>query len=348
MKKSVLFFIGLLLLLSGCHWAGAQTVTPLRSLLAPLPLIAYPVRTTLMNIENDVPNGTVTIALPPPTADAFLGWDYTTDPVHPVPVYYAMGNCFTRTAATNNASGTINISSACAGTQGPAGPQGPQGPAGTNATQVNSDWAASSGVAAILNKPTIPAAQVQSDWQAVSGLGVILNKPTIPAAQVNSDWSASSGVTAILNKPTIPAAQVQSDWNASSGLGVILNKPTIPTATPFNFGVPTTRTIAVSTVYQATDTTKADILTLSPSCQNVTSVVASSACTLQVRQASAAGLTCSTGTVTQTWTSLVNLGLVFTQTSGSPLDVKLPIGGYFILCPTAGTFTISAVEQSAG
>lgn len=71
------------------------------------------------------------------------------------------------------------------------------------AAQVNSDWNASSGVAAILNKPTIPAAQVNSDWNAVSGVAQILNKPTIPAAQVNSDWNASSGVAAILNKPSI-------------------------------------------------------------------------------------------------------------------------------------------------
>ena len=74
----------------------------------------------------------------------------------------------------------------------------------------------------------IPAAQVNSDWNATSGVAEILNKPTIPAAQVNSDWNASSGVAAILNKPTIPAAQVNSDWNASSGVAEILNKPSIP------------------------------------------------------------------------------------------------------------------------
>jgi hypothetical protein len=124
-----------------------------------------------------------------------------------------------------------------------------------------------------------------------------------------------------------------------------------PAGTPaptFNFGAPAAKTVAVSTVYQAADITKAAIVTISPSCQNATSVLASSACTVQVRQSSAVGLTCSTGTVSQTWTSTVQLGLVFTQTSGSPFDVKLPIGGYFILCANAGAFTVSAVEQSAG
>ena len=96
------------------------------------------------------------------------------------------------------------------------------------AAQVNADWNATSGVAQILNKPTIPAAQVNADWNATSGVAQILNKPTIPAAPVNADWDATSGLAQILNKPTIPAAQVNADWNAASGVAQILNKPTIP------------------------------------------------------------------------------------------------------------------------
>jgi len=69
----------------------------------------------------------------------------------------------------------------------------------------------------LINKPTIPAAQVNSDWNASSGLAQILNKPTL----------FSGSYTDLTNKPTIPAAQVQTDWNAVSGLGVVLNKPSI-------------------------------------------------------------------------------------------------------------------------
>ena len=98
------------------------------------------------------------------------------------------------------------------------------------AAPVNADWNATSGLAQILNKPTIPAAPVNADWNATSGLAQILHKPTIPAAQVNADWNAASGVAQILNKPTIPAAQVNADWNAASGVAQILNKPTIPAA----------------------------------------------------------------------------------------------------------------------
>jgi len=48
--------------------------------------------------------------------------------------------------------------------------------------QVNADWNATSGVAEILNKPTIPAAQIQSDWNQSNNtaLDFIKNKPTIP------------------------------------------------------------------------------------------------------------------------------------------------------------------------
>jgi hypothetical protein len=80
-----------------------------------------------------------------------------------------------------------------------------------------------------VNVPS-PTPQVNADWNASSGVAEILNKPTIPNAQVNSDWNASSGVAEILNKPSIPAAQIQSDWNQANNaaLDFIKNKPTIP------------------------------------------------------------------------------------------------------------------------
>lgn len=115
--------------------------------------------------------------------------------------------------------------------------------------------ATSNAYADLTGKPAIPAAQVASDWNATTGLAAILNKPnlfsgvyadltgkpslfsgayadltgkpTIPAAQVPSDWSATSGPTVILNKPAIPGPQVQSDWNATSSPAAILNKPVL-------------------------------------------------------------------------------------------------------------------------
>ncbi len=67
--------------------------------------------------------------------------------------------------------------------------------------------------------------QVNSDWNATSGVAEILNKPTIPAAQVNSDWNATSGVAEILNKPTIPTLT-----------GYVQDTFTISTTTPLQGG----------------------------------------------------------------------------------------------------------------
>lgn len=123
----------------------------------------------------------------------------------------------------------------------------------------------------LADKPTIPAAQVNADWSANSGVAEILNKPTLgTAASLDVPASGDAATTEVVkgddsrltdartptahshtvseitdfptlatvatsgdyddlqNKPTIPAAQVNSDWNASSGVAQILNKPTIP------------------------------------------------------------------------------------------------------------------------
>ena len=45
------------------------------------------------------------------------------------------------------------------------------------------------------NKPTIPAAQVNSDWNAVSGVAQILNKPTIPTVNNSTITITQGGVT---------------------------------------------------------------------------------------------------------------------------------------------------------
>ena len=132
------------------------------------------------------------------------------------------------------------------------------------AAQVNSDWNAESGVAEILNKPTIPTKlnqlsdvnyiqpypkdylrydSIQNGWtpygrdDRVEGLSNVLTD-TYEVGQVLQLTSISGQHTwrnqkldysNIVNTPTIPAAQVNSDWNADSGVAEILNKPTLAT-----------------------------------------------------------------------------------------------------------------------
>jgi len=170
---------------------------------------------------------------------------------------------------------------------------------------------------------------------------------TVQATDAIPVWRSGSSAVLRATLPTIPAAQVNSDWNAVSGVAQILNKPTIPTVTPFNFSLPSARTIAVSTSYQATDTSKAAVIYPSYACQNATTVLAASGCTAQVRVGSSS-LTCSTGTVYYTQSLTVSLGLLITQNSTNPVPIFLPAGAHFIICPSVGTFTVTTVEQSAG
>ncbi len=96
-------------------------------------------------------------------------------------------------------------------------------------SQVNSDWNASSGVAEILNKPTLATVATTGSYTD------LINQPSIPPAQIQSDWTQANNAALdfIKNKPTIPAAQIQSDWNQANNaaLDFIKNKPSIPSIT---------------------------------------------------------------------------------------------------------------------
>ena len=90
------------------------------------------------------------------------------------------------------------------------------------AAQVQSDWNQSdnSAVDYIKNKPTIPAAQVNSDWNASSGVAEILNKPTIPTvndATVTIRQTGQADQTFTLNQSSnatidIAAGGGSNDW----------------------------------------------------------------------------------------------------------------------------------------
>jgi hypothetical protein len=62
---------------------------------------------------------------------------------------------------------------------------------------------------------------VNADWDATSGLAEILNKPTIPDAQVNSDWNANTGVASILNRPNLSAVATSGSYNDLSNTPIL-------------------------------------------------------------------------------------------------------------------------------
>lgn len=158
---------------------------------------------------------------------------------------------------------------------------------------------------------------------------------------------ATSGSYADLSgRPTLTTVATTGAYADLTG------KPTIPTVTQFNYGTPGARTLSLSTAYQANDPSKAADITVSPQCTASITLVTGSTCTMQARVGTV-GITCSTGVVVVQWTNgntgTLTIGLALNQIVGAPGGIKLPIGAYFILCATSGTFTINAaVDQSAG
>ena len=77
----------------------------------------------------------------------------------------------------------------------------------------------------LTNRPTIPAAQVNSDWNATSGVAVILNKPSVPPLPSVTTASASGGGSLAYNSSngqfTFAPADLSnaSNWDTAYGWG---------------------------------------------------------------------------------------------------------------------------------
>lgn len=80
---------------------------------------------------------------------------------------------------------------------------------------------------------TIPAAQVNSDWDAVSGVAQILNKPTLATVATTGAYSDLSGTPTI---PTVDQAYNASSTNAQSGVAVAQAIAALPTPETITIG----------------------------------------------------------------------------------------------------------------
>lgn len=87
----------------------------------------------------------------------------------------------------------------------------------------------------IKNKPTIPAEQVSSDWSAASGVAQILNKPTLgTAAAADTTTSITSGGTGLPTSGTVYESQAAQDA-LISGLTGELSMPEIKNTSVFSY-----------------------------------------------------------------------------------------------------------------
>jgi hypothetical protein len=103
-------------------------------------------------------------------------------------------------------------------------------------------------------------------------------------------------------------------------------------ASAVNFGMPIGRTLAFSTAHQAADPTAAAVINVTVQCEG-------GDCILEVRMGSTSALDCANGTALA---ELIGSGSFVKQWS----DIKLPIGAWFILCPTFGQPKPTIIEQS--
>jgi len=123
-----------------------------------------------------------------------------------------------------------NIAIACADDSGALESNCTFAATGIPAAQQQSDWAESNAGLPdfIKNKPTIPAAQVNSDWNAVSGVAQILNKPTIPhGISFTVGTVGGSAITAGSNATdfvTVPFACTVSGYSLVVDTGTVTVK----------------------------------------------------------------------------------------------------------------------------
>ena len=206
--------------------------------------------------------------------------------------------------------------------------------------QQQSDWAATSGVTAVQNKPLYAAVALSgkySDLLANSG------QPTLPNAV---DWSLSASTSttlAIRNRPTIPAAQVQSDWGQTDNtqISYINNRPTLATvATSGSYNdlsnKPATSSGVAQSDWTQTDSTQASYINHKPSLATVSAtgkysdLVANSGQPSSVTAASWTATTASGGVIPVTNKPTIPAAQVnsdWNSTSGVSQIVNLPTFG---------------------
>ena len=90
------------------------------------------------------------------------------------------------------------------------------------AAQIQSDWTQANNAALdfIKNKPTIPAAQVNSDWDAGSGIAQILNKPTLATVATSGAYNDLSGTPTIRTSVVVPDTFTRNGFAQTYGAGV--------------------------------------------------------------------------------------------------------------------------------
>lgn len=120
---------------------------------------------------------------------------------------------------------------------------------------------------------------------------------------------------------------------------------------PLAVGAPTALVVALATAYQATDPTKASIVSLNLNSVAGLTLAGGTVNTADVVIGATSAVAVGTGTIIgryrNTMTGALVIGLVVNSDSASQIQFVLPIGWFFAIRQTAGTVAItSAFDQS--
>lgn len=252
----------------------------------------------------------------------------------------AAGYCYNIAWVVDRPGGAGYMVSDCTSTAvwtanaGPTGPAGPTGSAGTNGTNGNTILSGTGAPAGGLGNngdfyvDVVASRMYGPKTSGVWGTGVSLIGPTGTTGSVGATGATGS------TGPT----------GATGATG---------TAGVNAFGSPNSRTVALATAYQCTDTTKPCVVEVSVTSTANFSLVGGTTNTATLLIGSTNGVASGTGTIignyTNSVTGTIAVGLNLNSQSVQTYTLTVPIGWYFAVRQTAGTVSVvSAFDQSVG
>lgn len=286
--------------------------------------------------RNHFDTGFQSIILPNPPSSSLLYYDASTL----LPAYFVLGTGLTVNTATTPSTLTASGSP---GPQGPAGPTGATGAAGTNGTNGTTGATGPAGADGATGATgptgsTGPAGSVgDTGSTGATGAQGIQGIPGTAGATGATGATGAQGPQGIqgVAGPTGPTGAT----GATGASGVT------------SFSAATTRTVALATAYQASDTSKPAIVTVNLDSTSSISLSGTSNNEGQVVMGSTSGVASGTGAAMCQYRNNLGgglvIGLTLTTRSTQTCVLALPAGWYWAVRQTSGTgLTASGFDQS--
>jgi hypothetical protein len=203
--------------------------------------------------------------------------------------------------------------------------------------------------------------QINADWNAVSGPSMILNKPTPlqgatgpqgPEGPVGP--KGATGATGSTGATGPQGSQGIQGVQGPAGTQGIQGATGATGATGLNaFGMPSSRSLAFGTAYQATTTSKPAIITITLASTAALTLTGGTTNEAEIVVGTTTGIATTGGTSVGTHrngnTGSVVVGINTNQTTSNTYTIHLPANAYFAVRNISGTVSIlSVTDQTVG